>query len=84
MVVHRGAAVKTTLFHIPRGTHGVSNSLVPHVSNEMDRRIAGAPVRSQTDLLSLDGAAVIPPRDARYQPKAGALEWRMEHLWKTA
>jgi putative restriction endonuclease len=49
------------------------------VSKALDVRIEG-----QTDLLSLDGKRVIPPRESRYLPKAEALRWRLEHLRKTA
>jgi putative restriction endonuclease len=49
------------------------------VSKDLDRRIEG-----QTDLLSLDGTAVLQPRDARYHPREDTLKWRMEHLRTTA
>ena len=49
------------------------------VSGDLDRRIEG-----QTDLLSLDGTAVLQPRDARYHPREDTLKWRMEHLRTTA
>jgi putative restriction endonuclease len=48
------------------------------VSNDLDRRIEG-----QTDLLSLDGTAVLQPRDPRYHPREDTLKWRMDHLRRT-
>lgn len=45
------------------------------VSGELDRRIEG-----QTDLLDLDGSAVLRPRDTRFHPREDALKWRQQHL----
>lgn len=45
------------------------------VSNELDRRIEG-----QTDLLNLDGEAILQPRDPRFHPRDDSLTWRLQHL----